>query len=324
MSTRKKLGVFLPERPANHLQLNAATTAIGCLRQDIRASLLQHLRAADHVELIEDLNFQSAMIQDGKVYVGDQCLNDLDRFFWYCEVDRKPGSYDIEVLRTLAREVEVVRHPDKFEVALDKYRAHLCLQDAGLRVAQSVLFDHRVPDRMADVLDEWGAAVLKPRRGGWGKGVTLIDNAERLRDMVGYVRSTAEHSPDQGFFLERYYDNDPKRWASITMIDNQVAYGYRKISTKFHDFGDGRLKVQDVDEKGGGVVLADLLPIHIEQAERAAEALGLGLVGFDMIWTAEGPIIVDENTSPGNYIDLYEQVGKDCGQLFADWVLRDL
>ena len=187
-----------------------------------------------------------------------------------------------------------------------------------MKVAQSVLFDHRVPARMADVLDEWGAAVLKPRRGGWGQGVTLIDNAERLRDIIGYVKSTAEHSPDQGFFLERYYENDPNRWARITMINNEVAYGYRKVSTKFHDFGDGRLKVQDVDEKGGGVVLADLLPIHIEQAERASEALGLGLVGFDMIWTADGPIIVDENTSPGNYIDLYEEVGKDCGKLFAD------
>ena len=324
MSTRKKLGIFIPERPTHHLQLDPARNAIGCLRSDIHASLLGHLRAAKQVELLENLNFQQAFIRNGKVFVGDLCLNGLDRFFWYCEVDRKPGSFDLEVLRTLAREVEVIRNPDKFEVALDKYQAHLCLQDAGLRVAETVLFDHRVPMQMAAVLDDWGAAMLKPRRGGWGKGVTLIDNVQRLRDVVGYVRSTAAHSPDQGFFLERYYDNDPARWTSVTTIDKQVVYGYRKLATKFQDLGGGKSKVEDVGEKGGGVELANLLPIHIEQAERAAEALDLGLIGFDMIWTAQGPIIVDENTSPGNYSDLYKQVGKDAGKLLSDWILAGL
>lgn len=326
MTSKKRLGVFIPVRPDNHLQIDFTKTAaaVGCFRADIHTTLMEKIRTADHIELVEDLNFRKALIQDGKVYCGDTCLNDLDRFFWYCEVDRSAGSFDLEVLRTLARDTEVVRDPYKFEVGLDKYRAHLCLKDAGVRVADSVLFDYRVPERMHKVLAEWGAGVLKPRRGGWGKGVTLIDSPERLRDVVGYVRSTAERSPDQGFFLERYYDNDPTRWASLTMINGKVAYGYRKQAFKFHDFGDGRLKVEDVEEKGGGVVLADLTDAHYEQAEKACEAMGLGLIGFDMIWTAEGPIIVDENTSPGNYIDLFEEMGLDAGQMYADWVLQGL
>lgn len=321
---RKKLGVFLPERPKNQLFLRPENNAIGCLNGSIYDSLCTNLKAAKQVELLENLNFQKAFVRDGKVYVDDFCLNELDRFFWYCEVDRRPGSFDLEVLRTLSREVEVIRNPDKFEIALDKYRAHLCLKDAGLRVAESVLFDYRVPTKMEEVLNEWGAAVLKPRRGGWGKGVTLIEGPQRLRDIVGYVRSTSENWPDNGFFLERYYDNDPKKWASVTVINGKLAYGYRKIGAKFHDFGNGKLKVEDVDELGGGVVQAELSAIHIEQAEAAAEALGLGLIGFDMIWTDNGPIIIDENTSPGNYETLYEEVGKDAGKLLSDWVLQGL
>ena len=326
MNHKKRLGIFLPIRQPNHLHIdfNKSSVPVGCFRGDIHKPLLEKLRAADHIELIEDLNFREAMIRNGKLYCDDICLNELDRFFWYCEVDRRAGSFDLEALRTLARDTEVIRDPGKFEVGLDKYKAHLCLLDAGVNVPEFVLFDYKTPKKMTEVLNEWGAAVLKPRRGGWGKGVTLIDSPERLRDAVGYVRGIAGSSPDQGFFLERYYDNDPTRWASLTMVNGKVAYGYRKVAAKFHDMGDGKLKVEDVDEVGGGVVMADLTPAHIEQANRACEAIGLGLIGFDMIWTDHGPMIIDENTSPGNYTELYAELGMDPAQLYADWILAGL
>ena len=103
-----------------------------------------------------------------------------------------------------------------------------------------------------------------------------------------------------------------------------MALGYRKKADKFHDLGDGRMKVQDIDEKGGGVVVADLEPEHIELALRANEALGLSVIGFDMIWTNNGPMIVDENTYPGNYSDLYEQIDIDPAKYFANMILKDL
>ena len=326
MTQKKRLGVFIPVRPDNHLQIdfNNSGVGVGCFREDIHTPLREALRAADHVDLVEGLNFRKALIESGKVYVDDFCLNDLDRFFWYCEIDRRQGSFDLECLRTLSRDTEVIREPNRFEAGLDKYQAHLALRDAGAKVPDFVLFDYRVPEKMGDVLEKWGAGVLKPRRGGWGKGVTLIDSISSLRDAVGYVRSISGHSPDKGFFLERYYDNDPTRWASITMINGEIAFGYRKVAAKFHDFGGGRVKVEDIDEVGGGVVLADLTPQHIEQAHIACEAMGLGLIGFDMIWTEQGPVIVDENTSPGNYTDLYRELGKDPAKLYADWILEGL
>lgn len=324
MNHRKKVGVFVPARQKDQFLISRERATIGILYPEMRDPLLAQLRATDHIELIENLNFRNAIIVDGRVYCGDVCLNELDRFFWFCEINGDPGSYDLEVLRTLARDTEVVSNPAALEIALDKYRAHLQLKDAGVRVPECILFDHRVPERINAVLNEWGAAVLKPRRGGWGKGVTLIDSADRLRDIMGYVRSTAQSSPDQGFFLERFYQNDPARWASTTMINGQLALGYRKRLEKFHDLGDGRMKVQDVEEKGGGVVLADLTTAHIELAHQAYEALGLEIVGFDQIWTPDGPMIVDENTYPGNYSALYAEMGVNPAELFAGVALKGL
>ena len=67
-----------------------------------------------------------------------------------------------------------------------------------------------------------------------------------------------------------------------------------------------------------------LEPEHIDLALRANEALGLSVIGFDMIWTSQGPMIVDENTYPGNYSDLYQQIDVDPAQFFTDLILKDL
>lgn len=319
---KKRIGLFIPPRPANHLAISDPMAAIGCLRPDMHAELMGHLKEQPDIEWVEDLNFSTGFIRNGDLWCGDVCLSELDGFLWYSEVDRRPGSFDLTALKTVARKIQVVRDPHLFETALDKYTAHLALLDAGANVAESVLFDHRVPHKMAEVLDEWGAAILKPRRGGWGKGVTYIDHPGVLRDIIGYVQSTAGESPDQGYFLERYYPNDLTKWASITMIDGEVMYGYRKLDAKQVDMGGGKIKILDADEKGGGVEMAHLHEEQIRQAEIAYSALPLGLIGFDMIWVDGQPIVVDENTSPGNYQELYDQAGIAPGKRLAKWLLK--
>ncbi len=317
---KKKVAVIIPDRPKDAFYLKADMMSIGCLASQIREPLFENLRKNDSIELYENLDLRKALIRDGKVYCEGVCLNDLDLLAWYWEVDRTPGSFDVELLRTLSRDVKITPDPFNYDIALDKYSAHQKLREAGIRVSDSVLFDKRVPEMMADVLEEWGAALLKPRRGGWGKGITLIDSVDRLRDIVGYNQNSGEN----GFFMERYYENDPNRWASITMVNGQIAQAYRKVSEKFHDLGNDRFKVLDIDEKGGGTVLADLTPEHIELAHRAYDALGVAIIGFDMIWTKDGPIIVDENTAPGNYPELYQTEGKDPVAVFQDWILDSL
>lgn len=320
-----KVGLILPARPTNHLAITDPMQSIGCLNQTLRDEIVQRLVNNSNLDIHTDIDLSQSIIINGEVWSNNICLNHLDVVLWYCEVDRDSGSYDLEVLKTLSRDVPVVRDPYKFEIALDKYTAHLCLRDSGVNTPDFALFDYRVPQRMEAILNDWGAAVLKPRRGGWGKGVTLINHAGVLRDIIGYLQNTTgEASTDGGFFLERYYDNDLSRWSSLTMINGDVVYGYRKLATKYADFGNGTKKILDENEKGGEVVLANLVDSHYQQAELAYKALNLGLVGFDMIWVDNQPMIIDENTSPGNYTNLFEQVGKDQATLFVDWLETEI
>lgn len=314
----------MPERPENHLSNADPSAVIGCLRPVLQQRIMSALREVEGLKLLEGINIHRGSIVNGEHWVGDFLLDELDALFWYCEVDRRPGSFDLVFLQSLASKVRVVRDPFDFQVALDKFKAHERLRQNGVPVPETALFDLGIPERVGKALEDWGAAVLKPRFGGWGKGVTFIRDAAQLRDILGYVISTVGQAPDQAFFLERFYPNDPNRWISVTLLNGQVVYGYRKVGAKFQDFGDGAQKVLDADEKGGGVVLAWPDKEEENMAKDAWKALGRpGFIGFDIIHTSQGPLIVDENTSPGNYLDLYEEAGLDAGRLWANWIVQD-
>ena len=45
-----------------------------------------------------------------------------------------------------------------------------------MSIAETVLFDHNNIERVKDVLEQCDSALLKPRRGKFGKGVMLIES----------------------------------------------------------------------------------------------------------------------------------------------------
>lgn len=311
------VGTFIPERPFEpNLSVDPAAS-VGCLRPALRREVLAALERIEGISWHHDLNFRRAIVRNGDVWCDDVCLSRLDAFVWYCEVHRDAGSFDMDVLRTLERTTRVIRGPEVFLRAVDKFRAHVHLRAAGVRVPDFVLFDHRLPDAMEAVLKEWNVALLKPRLGGWGKGVTLIEHPGQLRDVVDYVGASTGR---QSFYLERYVESDLDQWTSVLMIGGQPIYAYRKLETKRAELGAGRQKILDRDERGGEVVLVEPKPEHLEAARRADAALGCGLIGFDMLWTSDGPLIIDENTSPGHYSELFEQGGTRAGVAWARWL----
>lgn len=319
----KKLGICVPVRPYPGQAGFDTPGRWGCLRPGIHDPLMEELRSQTDAEILE-ADFRDGYILNGEVWVGELNLSTLDAYFWYCEVDREPGSYHLELLKALAQKIPVSPDPWKWEQAVDKYNAHNSLNRAKIALPDYLLFDAENLAQVEPVLEAWGAAMLKPRRGAWGKGVHLVESFSALRDLVGYIMSVAGKSPDRGFLLERYHTNDMNRWVSITVLGGEIMYGYRKKSSKIVQIGDGRFKVFDEGEKGGEVTNGEIDAVQREMALKAAAQLDCPIIGFDMIWTDEGPLIVDENTSPGNYPDLYAEVGKDPAKEFARVILNTL
>ncbi|WP_152412930.1 ATP-grasp domain-containing protein [Nitrolancea hollandica] len=319
-----KLGVFIPPRITEVEPGAVHHAGIGRIPRATQRDLMSLLDSLDGVEVHKDLNFRQSFIHDGKIYTDGFCLNNLAIYVWYCEVDRNVGSYDLEVLKTLARDIRVVVDPFNFEVGLDKYLAHLRLSKAGVSVAETVLFDHNNIQRVKGVLEKWGRAILKPRRGKFGKGVMLIESYPMLRDMVDYISSTTGLNPDKAYMLERYYDNTIDDWVGTTIINGELVYGYRKRTSKWVPLGGGAMKVYDANEVGGEVEQCDVTPEQEREALTAYRALGCEIVGFDFITHKGKPIIVDENTFPGYYEDIFRQLNKNPADEFFKLITCEL
>ncbi len=306
-----RVGLCLPAREA------VSRSGSGAIPEPFRSAILERLRARPDLTLYEDVHFNDCYVHDGRVFRGELCVSELDLYLWYAHTSRQPASYDLQILKTLARSLPVVRDPGAHEQALDKYTAHLALRRAGAAVAEFVLVDRDNLACVRDLVESWGAAVLKPRRGAFGLGVGFIDSFAMFRDVVEYVRTLVGHDPDGGYLLERYYPNDPDEWTSVTMVGGQVMYGYRKLPHTFVQDRHGRAKVYDATRRGGEVEGCTLTPAQIELAHRAQRTLALEVVGFDMIVHEGRPLVVDENTAPGFYPELFAQAGRDPVEEFC-------
>ncbi|MFD0200442.1 MULTISPECIES: hypothetical protein [Saccharothrix] len=117
-------------------------------------------------------------------------------------------------------------------MAFDKHWSYLTLAGVGVPVPDHVLVSGRNLDAAAPAIEEWGHAVLKPRRGCFGWGVLFIDNCTTLRDVVGYldsetaegrVRGVPSAGPARSYPLERFYPNSPDDWLGVTAAIGEVA-----------------------------------------------------------------------------------------------------
>ncbi|MGK5629935.1 ATP-grasp domain-containing protein [Streptomyces sp. URMC 123] len=324
---RLRVGVFVPPAPDPERSpgpLGPVATRPGMVPPPDHRVLMDLLAGLADVDLVPDVDVRRSHIRDGRVYCGDRCVSDLDVYVWYAEVERALGGYQLEVLRTLAQDVTVVPAPAAFERGLDKYWAHHTLRRAGVRVPETLLFDHRHLDPVEAVLDEWGSALLKPRWGSFGRGVLLVENFPTVRDVLGFHAAAAPGGAGHAFLLERFYPNDADDWVSAVVIDGELMYGYRKRGERRAALGGGgrgAWKVFDADGHGGHVDRCEVSAAHRDQALRAQRALGMPIVGFDMILHRGEPVVVDENTFPGLYPELFAEAGQDLGRQFFRVVL---
>jgi hypothetical protein len=309
-----RVGTFLPARPADGGPGNG-----GVIPPDDHATLMGLLSELPGVEFVHGLDFRDSYIRRGRVHCGDVCLNDLDLYLWYADFARKPGSYDLDALLTVKRDTAVVPDPERIAVAFDKHWSYLTLARACVPVPDNVLVSQRNLDAAAPVIEEWGHAVLKPRRGCFGWGVLFIDNFTTLRDVVGYidsettegrVRGVPSSGPARSYLLERFYPNRPEDWLGVTVAEQEVVYGFRKTPDRHVRWNDFAWKVYDAERGGGAVEHREVPATHAALALRAHRAFGLPLLGLDVIRHEGEPIVVDVNTGPALYPDLFTAAGR--------------
>ncbi|MCF7860728.1 hypothetical protein K9M79_00660 [Candidatus Woesearchaeota archaeon] len=309
---KTKVGMFVPGR--DYSKPKSMIDNPGTIPSDVRDELVEKVRNEPGVTVDDCVDFRQAVIVSGKAYLGDNCLNDYDVFFWYGEIDRRTTGHCLEVLDAMVDDTYVISNPNAMRAGLDKALAHHALHRAGVPVADYAVFknDRSSYEHIAKLMDEWGPVLIKPRLGAFGHGIIKVDDHGTLRDVVGYTRTIGNgmlnaSGGGDSIFVERFYENDPANWTSTTIIGDTLTYGYRKQLEKFVD----GWKV--FDEGGIGGCVDFVVPTNEQRniAFAAQRALALDVVGFDMIKSKHDGryIVVDENTFPGFYPELFAQAG---------------
>jgi len=201
-------------------------------------------------------------------------------------IGARANGHGLAALRQL--ELLGVANPnpaDAIATARDKLHAAQILAAKGVRVP--LTFDVGDSAGLRFALRKLGAPVIvKLPRGTQGLGVMLLESTTSAASVVEALDRLGHHALLQEYVRHR------KGWDLRVLVVAGRAVAASERSASDDDF---RANVH----RGGSAHAVELTEAQRTAALRAAEVLGLGVAGVDLLDTAAGPVVLEVNASPG-------------------------
>ena len=185
----------------------------------------------------------------------------------------------------------VINSRECMELASDKYRTYLRLQEYGLNQPKTVLLPKAdILEKAVEELDTKFPIIMKTLRGSKGVGVLFIESERALQSIVQLLFKQDKQSD---LLIQEYIK---------TEFDVRVlVLGGKIIATMRRDVLEGDFRSNY--SQGAEVTTYDLSELEIEQCLRAAKAIGGSFTAVDFIPSknpeSKEPYILEVNTSPG-------------------------
>lgn len=173
-----------------------------------------------------------------------------------------------------------------FARARDKLRCHQLLAAEGIGLPVTVFGDN--PDDTDDLLAMLGPPphVIKLNEGMQGAGVMLTEKPSASRGVVEALRGLYANFLVQEFIAEAQGAD-----LRCFVVGDQVIGAMQRQAPA----GDFRSNLH----RGGVALAVDTTPEERAVAVRAAQVVGLGIAGVDLIRSGRGPLVLEVNASPG-------------------------
>ena len=299
----------------------------GIFSENLISEIVHSISDLPTVESVIDLDYRLAYVKNGKAYIGDTCLNDLDVFFWHDTVkprDWGADNYIVNVLQAAEDDCAFINTPTSVAIVNDKFAAHGVLARNDVNVVDHALVDLENTDALEEIFTSFSKdIVLKPRFGGWGVGIVRARSMDELLSTVEYMQTFTQNSNEQ-IFIERFTPNDISKWVSIVAIGGKPVFGYRKKIT--NEDGWKVYDPQKMDTKGEYTDFVELDDTLMQLGTDAAQAIGKDIISFDCIYSTEDDTyyIVDENGRPGLYQHCIDKAGIDIKETIVNLVASKL
>lgn len=218
-----------------------------------------------------------------------------------------------------AYSIAVVRHFDLMRVPLVNGHGPIaraknklgCLQllaSRGIRIPETLI--SRYPRNLDKLmrLVSGPPLIMKLLRGTQGTGVIFAESRASVESMLETIWSLGED-----IMLQRFVAESKGRDVRALVIDGRARAAMRRIGRE----GEFRSNIHR-----GGVGQAVALPKDYERAAVAAvRAVGLDLAGVDLLESAEGPMVIEVNSSPG-FQGLEAATGKNIAGMIVRAAIR--
>lgn len=168
----------------------------------------------------------------------------------------------------------------------DKFRSLQLLARKGIPMPLTSFAQS--PDDTEDLIRMVGGAplVIKLLEGTQGKGVIL---AESHQSAVSIINAFKEMSAN--ILVQEFIEESRGTDIRCFVIGDKVVAAVKRQAK----VGDFRANVH----QGGNVLKIQLTPTERSLALAAAKAMGLKVAGVDLIRSAQGPLVLEINSSPG-------------------------
>src|SRR5437660_1334514 len=148
--------------------------------------------------------------------------------------------------------------------------------------------------------------VVKLLQGTQGIGVVLAESTAAASSVI-----EAFHGLEQNILIQKFIRESKGSDIRALVVGRKVIAAMRRQAVP----GEFRSNIH----RGGTAKKAKLPPEYRKTALAAARVLGLRVAGVDMIESAEGPMVMEVNSSPG-----LEGIQKTTGVNVADAILEHL
>jgi ribosomal protein S6--L-glutamate ligase len=170
--------------------------------------------------------------------------------------------------------------------ARDKLRATQILSRHNIQMPATAFVRNRVDVRPA--IERVGGApvVIKLLEGTQGIGVILAPEVKVAEAIIETL-----HSTNQNVLIQRFVAESRGRDIRALVVGDRVVAAMRRTAN-----GD---EFRSNVHRGGSVEPVELTPEYEQIAVRSAQIMGLKIAGVDMLMGADGPLVMEVNSSPG-------------------------
>lgn len=170
--------------------------------------------------------------------------------------------------------------------ARDKLRATQILSRHNIAMPATTFVRNRADVRPA--IERVGGApvVIKLLEGTQGIGVILAPEVKVAEAIIETL-----HSTNQNVLIQHFVRESRGRDIRALVVGDRVVAAMRRTAV-----GD---EFRSNVHRGGSVEAVEITPEYEQAAVRSAQIMGLKVAGVDMLEGAEGPLVMEVNSSPG-------------------------